>query len=333
MAHDLRILADKLRNLKKLADEFVLGCKTINTSHSSSFDWIASRMHGIYYAVFEAESNGIPREKILEVLQGVRLIQSESPFIARLQNWNRGYQGDFETIEYLLSSQNKAKPKTIGFWIEKYCLNTAITQQHRNKVGFQADRILQTILAGLKKEEPAKILILACGSSPDLQIILDLIEPLEYLIVLNDMDQAALAFSAQKLSPIRDRVEICPGNTFRLINRFAEFGGFDLVLAGGLFDYLQDHQATFLINAIHTKLLAPGGSFIFTNIAEENPYKYWMEYCANWFLIERTETEIKQLLENCRISPENISIRPEATGLTYLVETEKYCPQNFTLLT
>ncbi len=323
MAHDLGVLTNKIENLRKITGNFVIGSKTINTLHSSSFDWVASSMHAIYYAVFEAERDGIPKEKILEVLREARLIQSESPFIARMQNWYRGYQGDFETIEHLLSAENKAKPKTMGFWIEKYCLNTAIVQQHRNKVGYQADRIFQTILNGINKGEPAKILILACGSSPDVQMILDLIEPFEYLIVLNDMDKDALAVSAEKLTSIQDRVEIIHGNTFRLINKFAEFGKFDLVLAGGLFDYLKDDQASFLIKAIHTKLLAPGGKFIFTNISEENPYKYWMEYCANWFLIERTEAEIRQLLKNCEVEMEKVSIRKEATDLTYLVETGK----------
>ena len=323
MAHDLGILTDKIGNLKTTADDFVSGSKKIDTSHSSSFDWVASRMHAINYAVFEAESNGIPREKILEVLGEVRLIQSESPFVARLQNWYRGYQGDFETVEHLLSSENKAKPKTLGFWIEKYCLNTAVAQQHRNKVGYQADRIFQTILDGINKGEPAKILILACGSSPDVRIMLDLIEPFEYLMVLNDMDEDALAFSAEKLASIRDRIQIVHGNTFRLINKFAEFGKFDLVLAGGLFDYLKDDQAAFLVKAIYTKLLAPEGKFVFTNIAEENPYKCWMEYCANWFLIERTEAGIRELLKTCDVDTEKISIRKETADLTYLVETEK----------
>jgi extracellular factor (EF) 3-hydroxypalmitic acid methyl ester biosynthesis protein len=322
MAHGLGLLANKIENLKITAHDFVFGSKTIDTSHPSAFDWVASRMHAVNYAIFEAESNKIPKEIILAELEEVRKIQAQSPFVARLQNWYRGYQGDFETVDHLLSSENKAKPHTLAFWLEKYCLNTAIAQQHRNKVGYQADRIFQTILDGINKGQRAKILIIASGSSPDVQIILDLIHSFDFLLVLNDMDKEALSFSSKKLDSITDRIQIVEGNTFQSINKFAKVGKFDLVLAGGLFDYLNDKQASFLINAIHSKLLAKDGKFVFTNIAKGNPYKYWMEYCANWFLIERTDHEIKNLLKKCSVESEKISIRKEATGLTYLIETE-----------
>jgi hypothetical protein len=106
----------------------------------------------------------------------------------------------------------------------------------------------------------------------------------------------------------------------RAINKFASHGPFDLVLAGGLFDYLNDDQATFLIKAITSTLLSPTGTFAFTNIAKPNPFKYWMEYCANWFLIERTEDDFESLIDQCAIDLKQVSVDMEFCGMTFLVE-------------
>jgi SAM-dependent methyltransferase len=219
-----------------------------------------------------------------------------------------------------MESINRSEPGTVAHWIEKYCLTTAIAQQHRNKVRWQADHIERVIKAGANAGKPARILLLACGSSPDVRMCLPRIVDHDFQIVLNDMDDGALEFSREKLRSLGERVKTVPGNMFRLVNKFAADGPFDLVLAGGLFDYLKDDQAAFLINAIKSKLLSPTGIFAFTNIAKPNPYKYWMEYCANWFLIERTEDDFESLIDQCAIDLKKVSFDMEFCGMTFLVE-------------
>lgn len=310
-------MASKTANLMAACDKFVTWSQTADMSLPSTFDWVASQMHGINHCVFEAETAGVEKAAILEMLNDVRGIQARSPFVSRLQQWPRGYQGDFETVEYLMESANRANPNTVAYWVEKYCLNTAVAQQHRNKVRFQSEQITSAILAGEKRGVPARILILACGSSPDVRLCFDQIKGSDFLLVLNDMDDAALEFSMEKLAGLGDRVKSISGNTFRLINKFCADGPFDLILAGGLFDYLKDDQAAFLIKSITSKLLSANGKFVLTNIAKPNPYKYWMEYCANWFLIERTEEDCKSLLNE---DDNNISIRRENSDLSFLVE-------------
>ena len=312
----------KSERLQDSCRTFVNWCLSAEIANPTTFDCLASKMPDINHQVFIAETNGISKDVILQELEEVRAIQGKSPFVARLQNWERGYPGDFETIEYLLQAKNKASKDSIAYLVEMYCLNTGIAQQHRNKVRFQADRILQTILQGAKTHAPKKILIIACGSSPDVALIQDLINDCDFQLVLNDMDKDALELSRQKLSGIENKVEFVHGNIFRCAGKLAAFGKFDLIVTGGLFDYLDEKQAVFLTNITYSKLLAPNGKFIFTNIGKPNPYKYWMEYCANWFLIERDETNIEQILLKSDISPESATISKDSTGLTYLVEIE-----------
>lgn len=321
-------IASHSLNLEIVSREFALHCQTADLYSPAAFDWIASQMHKINYEVFMALTRGAAKEEILETLNEVRLIQSQSPFVKRLQTWERGYPGDFETIEYLLEAENKAPKNSIAYLIEMYCLNTGIAQQHRNKVRFQADRILQTILQNSKNHEPPKILNIACGSSPDVALIQDLGKDINFQLVLNDMDKDALELSRQKLSAIESKIEFVHGNIFRCAGKLAANGKYDLIITGGLFDYLDEKQAVFLTNTIYSKLLAPTGKFIFTNIGKPNPYKYWMEYCANWFLIERDKNDIQQILLKSGISPESATISKDSTGLTYLVEIENQKLEN-----
>jgi hypothetical protein len=47
---------------------------------------------------------------------------------------------------------------------------------------------------------------------------------------------------------------------------------FDLVLAGGFFDYLEERFARALIRTTVSRLCRPGGTFYIFNIATPNPY-------------------------------------------------------------
>ncbi len=234
-----------LDDLRAACDLFVEGSQHCDGSALSAFDALVGQMHGINYFIDQAEKAGHNKETILNELNDVRKIQGTSPFVNRLQTWPRGYPGDFETVEYLMESVNQAQPGSIAYWIEQYCLNTAVAQQHRNKVRWQAEHIERAINEGDKANRSARILILACGSSPDVRLSLDRIINKDFLLVLSDMDERAITFSAQKLSILGDRVKPFPGNMFRQINKFAEEGPFDLVLAGGLFDYLTNDQSAF----------------------------------------------------------------------------------------
>lgn len=277
-------------------------------------------VHQLCASIVAAEQAGFTRGAIVDVLDPVRRIHAGSPFVKRLQEWPRSYPGDFETVEHLCSGRNRAAEGTLQWFCESYALSRSIAQQHRNKVQHQAARIMRTLL-----EHPgsARVLSVACGSCPDLRSIAAHLPALLGELWLNDNDADALSFSARALASVRDRSHFRPGNALKVVRKIAQLGPiFDLVLAGGLFDYLPEKHAIYLIEHSYS-LLKPGGTFFFTNIANGNPYRPLIEYFGDWFLIERSESEIREYCAAAGIPPHEVSITREETGLTLLIDVTR----------
>ena len=105
-------------------------------------------------------------------------------------------------------------------------------------------------------------------------------------LTLNDIDPDALDAARAELAGSAVRLHVEPGNPLRSAARRRD-QPFDLILAGGLFDYLPEkHFHRVVANLCGA--LAPGGRLCFTNLAAGNPFRPWMEYAADWRLIHRT---------------------------------------------
>jgi SAM-dependent methyltransferase len=274
-------------------------------------------MHGICAAILECEAAGATRGEIVDVLSEVRAIHARSPFVRRLQEWPRGYPGDFETVEYICRGENRAPIGTLAHTCEQYALSRSIAQQHRNKIHHQSMRVLHTMFA---KPQTSRVLSLACGGSADLRRVAPFIEKVAGEIYLNDADPAALDYSRKMLQPIASHCRFIAGNALRVARRLEREPDFDLVIAGGLFDYLTPKHAVYLLDTIYHRLLGEGGTLFFTNIAAGNPYRPLIEYFGDWFLIERSEHDVRDYCESANIPLENVSIVREETGLAFLVE-------------
>jgi cyclopropane fatty-acyl-phospholipid synthase-like methyltransferase len=147
-------------------------------------------------------------------------------------------------------------------------------------------------------------------------------------IVLNDCEPAALVLAAKRLRPVANQIQLAPGNILRVAKGFGPGRRFDLVVAGGLFDYLGNRAAVFLLDAVHQHLLAAGGVLLFTNIAKGNPWRALMEHGSNWNLIERTEEQIRELCRDAGISQSAVSLGRDSTELTILarvLQRERVC--------
>jgi extracellular factor (EF) 3-hydroxypalmitic acid methyl ester biosynthesis protein len=278
---------------------------------------VLTEVHAICARIVACEGAGLSRDEIVGMLGPVREIHARSPFVQRLQDWPRGYPGDFETVEYICSGRNRAKPGTIEAVCESYSLNLPIAQQHRNKVRHQASRILKTMM---EKPRQSRIFTLACGSCPDFRQLQPLLEQYAGEIVLNDSDDAALSFVGPIFASVEERVRFVQGNALKVARRMEREKKFDLVLAGGLFDYLGDRHATYLIETIYHGLLADGGTFFFTNIARGNPYRSLIEHFGDWFLLERSEDDIRKLCVEAGVPKDAVQTRCDETGLAVLIE-------------
>ena len=315
---NLERLVDEIATLREGVEAFV-ALEESGAGPTELYHQVLATVHQLCASIVACEEAGFTRDQIVGVLEPVRRIHARSGFVRRLQEWPRGYPGDFETVEYLCDGCSRAEQGTIEDICERYSLTRAIAQQHRNKVAHQAAHVMRTLL---DKPGTARVFSIACGSCPDFRRIAAHLSLLGELW-LNDSDSDALTFSARALQQIHGRIHLRPGNAIKVVRKTAQHGlKFDLVLAGGLFDYLPDEHATYLIKHAWS-LLDAGGVFFFTNIARGNPYRPLIEYFGDWFLIERTAEEVMRLCGEAGIPREAVSITREETGLTLLIELRR----------
>jgi extracellular factor (EF) 3-hydroxypalmitic acid methyl ester biosynthesis protein len=304
-----------VERLIEAADRLTALSRT-NLTGPDALHSVASAIHGLCAAIAQCEGAGLTRLQILEHVQEARLAHSRSGFCSHLQTWPRGYPGDFEAIERILSGRVSAPGGTLEHWLEYYALGCAVSQQHRLKVRKQADVIARVAF----EREQARILVLACGSAPDLRSLLPQLGRTSASFVLADMDSEALALSRRHLEPFVRSIQYVQANVVTGIDQLRRFGPFDLVVAGGLFDYLPDRAATILLRRVFGRLLAADGGMLFTNIAAGNPYRCWIEYMGAWTLIERTDDQIHALLDAAGLAHVPARLSRDATGLALLVE-------------
>jgi SAM-dependent methyltransferase len=277
---------------------------------------VASALHTVASALVECERDGVERAFLLEVLEPLRRLHARSPFVRRLQTWPRGYAGDFETVEWLCDATNRAEPGTTAWAIEEYALQSPIAQQHRNKVAMQAHAILAALSSAGRR---ARIASLGCGGCRDLSVVQDCAPDCAGSFVLVDTDLNALDFARRRLHSLTATCEFVPGNVPRVLTNVASKGPFDLVVAGGLFDYLPDRWAIATLRAAY-RMLRPGGKLLFSNIAEGNPFRVWIEYLADWRLIERCEADVRNLVAAADIDCGGMRIDRDASRLALMIE-------------
>ncbi|WP_407287411.1 hypothetical protein [Streptomyces sp. BP-8] len=109
--------------------------------------------------------------------------------------------------------------------------------------------------------------------------------------------EAVLGAAAVDLPGPQDRVGAGgPVGRVGVVLRFGADGAvapFDLVLAGGLFDYLEERFTRALIRTTLSRLCRPGDTFHFSNIATPNPYAALMTHIGRWNHVERTPADIE----------------------------------------
>jgi len=282
------------------------------------FHAVLAAIHGLCLALAECEDQGLSRAELVSVLRDVRRIHGRSPLISRMQCWPRGYPGDFETIEYLWAARNLA-PDPLSACLEQYALTAPVAEQHRHKIRRQAALIRETLA-----HEGTRVVALACGSGVDLRLALETLPEWPGTrsghVHLNDYDPGALDFCHEALGTRRPGVTFEAGHALRMLRRMSLDA--DLILIGGLFDYLSDRACEAMVTAALAKL-RPGGRLFFTNIAAGNPYRLWMEYCGDWRLIERDEDGVRGLFDRSAGEVAQVQVERDVSGLALLVTAER----------
>jgi extracellular factor (EF) 3-hydroxypalmitic acid methyl ester biosynthesis protein len=152
-----------------------------------------------------------------------------------------------------------------------------------------------------------KVLSVGCGPAVELkQIIISPQDCERYQFTLFDQDASALSEATEVRSQIKKDLGLSPEIDYvqgsvrlmlfsRQLKR--KWGQFEFIYSMGLFDYLNTRVASAVLDRLY-RLLKPGGDLIVGNFHVDNPSKYYMQYWGDWYLLHRTEAELRNLFRN-----------------------------------
>ncbi|MEM7426446.1 MAG: hypothetical protein AAF441_10140 [Pseudomonadota bacterium] len=309
-------IEDKL--IKHDEELVALDLKSGQVPPSILYQNVVEWVHKACALALDAEKEGMSKQEIRGFFHNARSIHGRSEWIKRLQTWPRGYPGDFETIEMLMQGVAAPDLSTVAGCCEFYALNCPASQQHRNKIQIQSDLIRRSIDKG-------NIFSIACGGCIDIENALQGYRGANGAsggVFINDLDRDAIEFATGRLESAEIHHQVIEGNIIRaLSNRALE--NISLIIAGGLFDYLNDKNIGKIIHKGFHDILQRGGNFVFTNINKMNPYRPWIEYLANWELIERSADEIEAIVKSGNIPDDAISYKTDPTGMALVFTLTK----------
>ena len=208
-----------------------------------------------------------------------------------------GYPGDYQTFERIYALEAPSIVDAAEAFIPN-CLAHAFktigpAASAWERRHFVAERIRARIERG-----PARILDLACGGTRYLRDVLDAGEHLDQLDVLCvDQDPAAIAFverEIDKRGPLGARVA---ARCLRHADLPALIAGrrFDLAIASGLIDYLDDDGVRLLFALFHAHL-APGGEIVTSNLMHVGLPSFCMDWIGDWPIVHRDVAAVVALL-------------------------------------
>lgn len=271
---------------------------------------LMAAVHGFVSAAHAAETAGLAADEMKAIAaEAHTLCGKVSSILSHAQRWPRGYPGDFQMIERLIDGQPAGAEGSPEHLLDQMVLNLPIVEQHRGKIAWQAGCVRE----GLSRRDQLRVLSIACGGARDL-MLLDGAQLGRLTLVVNDVDGEAVALASSRLAQRVRALSAVPGNVLRRLNRLRALGPYDLIVVGGLLDYLPQRPATALIAQL-ARMLAPEGRVAVTNIAAGNPWRLFLELLANWTLIHRDRDTMRALLSPERSACELVRDR---SGLTWL---------------
>lgn len=299
---------EKLRTL----DQEIVSLEHSGMSPHQRYVRVAELINRLSGVIDEAEQQGMLKSEIFDKISMARQVFGQSPYVRRMQQWPRGYQGDFETVEMIYQGVPGRKLDSVSDCVDYYAQTLPVSQQHRNKLMVQQNLAMSCL------RHDQNILSIGCGGAIDIFNALEFFPDYSGSICFVDMDEEAIALARQRTSAFN-----CSYSTRNIIRGIGAVphDNFDLILCGGLFDYINDKVSNSLLRQMSRKLTAQGKLFL-TNIAIGNPFRIQMEYLGDWVLIERSEAEIENLIKSALGENTRVLCQRDSTGLAILTTSE-----------
>lgn len=221
-----------------------------------------------------------------------------------------GYHGDYEIIDRIYTEWISDDPK-LQKW-DLFFHSQSAAKAVRNRKAYFCTAVDEICQGG-------SFNVLVLGSGPARDVLECLQHDQAKLAIFHcvDQDADALSYAASLLNGFSNRVKFYQAN----VNRALPEGNFDLVWAGGLFDYFSDRIFVYMLKRLF-KRLTDGGRLIVGNFQPTNPTRDYMEF-AGWVLNYRNERDLLNLGMEAGILKQNTRVTSEAEGVNLFLQVVK----------
>jgi SAM-dependent methyltransferase len=227
-----------------------------------------------------------------------------------------GYAGDYEMMNIIYRNAFEGEDLFSQVMNKVDCEGSAARAVRNRREYFCAKILSACESAGTE----CRILSVACGPCVEMEDFFGRVGgrrlPASLTLVAMDQDPNAVENARQRILPLVEKMDgvearIDQDNIKDLILGRSKKGDnyldADLIYSAGLCDYLSVNAVTRLVNELY-RYLKPGGSLRIGNFGPYNPQRFKMEYGSEWFLIHRSEEDIKEFAAGL---PEDAIIRVE----------------------
>lgn len=250
------------------------------------------------------------RQQISSLIMG-------APFANRAYHKPRGYAGDYEMMNHLYRGEVVGRT-LFDQCMHKYFIEEPAGRAVKNRCDYLFEKIKETVATSTS--ETIKILAVASGPAVEQQIFLK--NSKEYLgkrieFVCMDQDEESLKHAQREIQLIERFANTKFGFKFvnsaikNIINNGTPENNYDLIYTAGLFDYFTDPVAQTAALKLYESV-RPGGRLIIGNFSKDNPTQTLMELLLDWYLIYRSEDDLKKLFS---IVDKNLTVEKEKLGI------------------
>ncbi|MET0792440.1 MAG: class I SAM-dependent methyltransferase, partial [Polyangiaceae bacterium] len=249
-----------------------------------------------------------------------------SPLLRRAYTKPLGYAGDYEMMN-MLYREHAEGDSLFGRALNLYAAQEGAALANINRLDYLSNKIR----AAIEVRGRVRLASIGCGPARELFVLLERNPELgPYIdVALIDQEERVLTYCERTLSPIAIRtgakVHFIRESVRRLLTakKLKEaLGERDFIYSAGLFDYLNARSFSALLSVLY-EALAPSGHLAIGNVASNNPSRYFMEYCLDWFLIHRSREELMSFAQALTPVPGRAQVDAEPSGVNLFLHIWK----------
>ncbi len=249
-----------------------------------------------------------------------------SPLLRRAYTKPLGYAGDYEMMNMLYRDHAEGD-SLFGQALNLYAAQEEAARANINRL----DYLSKKLRAAVEVRGRVRVASIGCGPARELFVLLEQNPELgPYIdVALIDQEERVLTYCERTLSPIAIRtgakVHFIKESVRRLLTakKLKEaLGERDFIYSAGLFDYLNARSFSALLSVLYDAL-APSGHLAIGNVASNNPSRYFMEYCLDWFLIHRSREELLSFVSALTPAPARAEVDAEPSGVNLFLHIWK----------